>query len=72
MVPKNVEPVLALKELRPKKLGEVRRLVGLFPVYRCFVPDTARLAKPLYSLLKNEIEEGSTRLENQFQGDKLF
>ena len=59
MDPKNVEPVLALKELRPKNLGQVRRLVGLLSVYRRFVPNFARLAKPLYSLLKVEVGEGS-------------
>ena len=52
MDPKNIEPVLALKELKPTKLGEVRRLVGLLSVYRRFVPNFARVAKPLYDLLK--------------------
>ena len=52
MDPKNVEPVLALKDLKPTKLGEVRRLVGLLSVYRRFVPNFARIAKPLYDLLK--------------------
>ena len=61
MDPKNVEPVLALKELRPKNLGEVRKLVGLLSVYRRFVPNFARLAKPLYSLLKVEVGDGSTK-----------
>ncbi len=52
MDPGNIQPVLALKELRPKNIGEVRRLVGLLSVYRRFVPNFARLAKPLYDLLK--------------------
>ena len=53
MDPKNAEPVLALKNLRPSTLGEVRRLVGLLSVYRRFVPNFARVAKPLYDLLKS-------------------
>ena len=61
MDPKNVEPVLALKELRPKNLGEVRKLVGLLSVYRHIVPNFARLAKPLYSLLKVEVGDGSMK-----------
>ena len=61
MDPKNVEPVRALKELKPKNLGEVRKLVGLLSVYRRFVPNFARLAKPLYSLLKVEVGEGSAK-----------
>ena len=52
MDPKNVEPVVALKELKTKNLGEVRKLVGLLSVYRRFVPNFARVAKPLYGLLK--------------------
>ena len=52
MDPKNVEAVLALKELKPKTLGEARRLIGLLSVYRRFVPNFSRVAKPLYELLK--------------------
>ena len=52
MDPKNVEAVVALKELKPKTLGEVRRLVGLLSVYRRFVQNFSRVAKPLYELLK--------------------
>ena len=54
MDPKNIEPVLALKDLRPKNATEVRRLVGLLSVYRRFVPHFAKEAKPLYDLLKQE------------------
>ena len=47
-----MEAVLALKELKPKTLGEARRLIGLLSVYRRFVPNFSRVAKPLYELLK--------------------
>ena len=54
MDPKNVKPVLALKDLRPKNASEVRRLVGLLSVYRRFVPHFAKVAQPLYDLLKQK------------------
>ena len=43
---------MSLKELKPKTLDEVRRVVGLFSVYRRFVPNFSGVAKPLYELLK--------------------
>ena len=52
MDPKNVEPVLALRDLTPKNIKEVRRLVGLLSVYRRCVPNFSRVAKPLYDILK--------------------
>ena len=51
MDPKNIEPVLALKNLKLKNATEVRRLVGLLSVYRRFIPNFAIDAKPLYDLL---------------------
>ena len=45
-----------MKNLKPKNLGEVRKLVGLLSVYRRFVSNFARPAKPLYDLLKVEGE----------------
>ena len=41
-----------MKMLKPKKVGEVRKLVGLLSVYRRFVPNFSRQAKPLYDLRK--------------------
>ena len=72
MDPKNYEPVRALKELHPKNLGEVRRLVGLLSVYRRFVPNFACRAKPLYDLLKVEVEgvgHGKSSRKVQWSGD---
>ena len=45
-----------MKELKPKNLGEVQKLVGLLLDYRRFVQNFARRAKPLYDLLKVEGE----------------
>ena len=52
MDPKNTEAVVSLKKLKPKNVGEVRRLIGLLSVYRRFVPNFSRVAKPIYDLLK--------------------
>ena len=54
MDPKNIEPVLALKTLKPRNASDIRRLVGLLSVYRRFVPHFAKEAKPLYDLLKQK------------------
>ena len=58
MDPKNVEAVVALKELRPKTITQVRRLVGLLSVYRRFIPHFSKVAKPLYDLLKLKRMDG--------------
>ena len=52
MDPENTKAVVALKDLKPKSISEVRRLVGLLSVYRRFIPHFSRKAKPLYDLLK--------------------
>ena len=51
--PKNVSALKALKETPPKSVGDVRKLLGLLGYYRRYVPDFARLAKPLFDLLKD-------------------
>ena len=49
--PSNIREVLSLKEKQPRTVGEVRQLLGLLGYYRRFIPDFARQAKPLFSLL---------------------
>ena len=51
--PKNVYALKSLKETPPKSVGDVRKLLGLLGYYRRYVPDFARLAKPLFDLLKD-------------------
>ena len=46
MDPKNTEAVTKLKELRPRTVRELRQLIGLISVYRRFVPNFSRVAKP--------------------------
>ena len=51
--PKKVYALKSLKETPPKSVGDVRKLLGLLGYYRRYVPDFARLAKPLFDLLKD-------------------
>ena len=51
--PKNVYALKSLKETPPKSVGDVRKLLGLLGYYRRYVPDFAKLAKPLFDLLKD-------------------
>ena len=52
MDPKNVEPIEALKETRPKTVGKVRKLLGFLGYYRCYIKDFAHIAQPINDLLK--------------------
>ena len=49
---KNVEPIEALKETRPKTVGEVRKLLGFLGYYRRYIKDFACTAQPINDLLK--------------------
>ena len=49
----NVNAINSLKETPPKSVGEVRKLLGLLGYYRRYLPDFARIAKPLFDLLKD-------------------
>ncbi len=52
MNPKEIEVVQALKWERPNTVREVRKLMGFLGYYRSYIADFARIAKPLYELLK--------------------
>ncbi|KAL9983146.1 hypothetical protein ACROYT_G005278 [Oculina patagonica] len=41
----------ALKETKPRTVGELRKLLGFISYYRQYIRDFSRLAKPLYDLL---------------------
>ena len=51
MDPKSVKAVIALKESRPETVGEVRQLAGLLSYYRRYIPNFAKIAKPIYDLI---------------------
>ena len=42
-----------MKQLNPKTVGELRRILGFAGYYRSFIVDFARTAKPLYDLIRN-------------------
>ena len=50
--PSNTKAVLALKETRPKTVGDVRKLLGLLGYYRRYIQDFSRVVQPLFKLLK--------------------
>lgn len=50
--PSSIEPVLQLKDKTPKTVNEVRRLMGFLNYYRRYIQDFARVAKPIYDLMK--------------------
>ena len=42
-----------MKQLNPKTVGELRRILGFAGYYRSFIVDFSRIAKPLYDLIQN-------------------
>ena len=53
MDPKATSAVTHLKNVKPKTVGEVRRVVGLLGVYRRHIKKFAQIAKPIYDLLNH-------------------
>ena len=55
--PKATSAVIAMKNLKPRTVGEVRRLMGLLVVYRRHVKNFAQTAKPIYDLLSLDLRK---------------
>ena len=51
--PSSIEPVLHLKETLPKTVNDVRKVMGFLNHYRRYIKDFAKIAKPVYDLLKS-------------------
>ena len=69
--PSNTKAVLALKETRPKTVGDVRKLLGLLGYYRRYIQDFSRIAQPLFKLLKTpEINGKRPPMETARRGQK--
>lgn len=52
--PSNVDAVKSLKNIQPKTVGDVRKLLGLLGYHRQYIQDFSVLAKPLYELLTSK------------------
>lgn len=50
--PKDLDAVLALKTKPPQTVGDLRQVLGFLSFYRSYVQDFAKIAKPLYELLR--------------------
>ena len=57
--PSGITAVTSLAEKMPSTVGEVIQLVGFLGYYRRYIPNFARLAKPMYELL-NKTSQGVT------------
>ena len=55
--PKATSAVTAMKNLKPRTVGEVRRLMGLLGVYRRHIKNFAQTAKPIYDLLSLDLRK---------------
>ena len=55
--PKATSAVIAMKNLRPRTVGEVRRLMGLLGVYRRHIKNFAQTATPIYDLLSFDLRK---------------
>ena len=55
--PKATSSVTMMKNLKPRTVGEVRRLKGLPGVYRRHIKNFAQTAKTIYDLLNNDLSE---------------
>ena len=55
--PKAASSVSIMKNLKPRTVGEVRRLMGLLGVYRRHIKNFAQTAKPIYDLLNHGLPE---------------
>ena len=54
--PANLEAFVKLKDSQPQTIGDVRKLLGLLGYYRRYIPNFARIAKPLFDLTKGSQE----------------
>ena len=61
MDPESTKAVTSLRESTPKTVGEVRKLTGLLSYYRRYIQGFAKIAKPLYDLLKEPEKKGQSQ-----------
>ena len=73
--PKATNAVTAMKNLQPRTVGEVRRLMGLLGVYHRHVKNFAQIARPIYDLLNHHLpgkkNASSTRQNTRLRSGQL-
>lgn len=64
MDPADTAAVRALKEKRPRTVGELRAVMGLLSYYRQYIRDFSRIANPLYALMELDPEPDKQKDRN--------
>jgi len=64
MDPTDTLAVRALKEKKPRTVGELRAVLGLLGYYRRYIRDFSRMAGPLYALLEADPGENKPKVSN--------
>ena len=67
----SIAAVVALRNLRPSSIGEVRKLLGLLSYYRRYIKDFAKIANPIHKLLKTNDIPGTLKTKNGQAPSKL-
>lgn len=51
MDPAEIAPIQAFKDKPPSTVGVLSRVLGFLSYYTAYIPDSYKVAKPLYQLL---------------------
>ena len=68
--PESTKAVTSIKESRPRTVGDVRKLTGLLSYYTRYIKNFAKVAKPLYHLLKEPVKKGRPLVRNSKNKEK--
>ena len=73
--PAEISVIANMKQLNPKTVGELRRILGFAGYYRSFIVDFTRTAKPSYDLIRNPgtkapVQRGNVTGKGQVQSNQ--